>query len=68
MTLVIVGWVAILLITAYLLFSSFAIFVGGLGLTGKVPGEFYFFVVLTGLMVWLCYHTWPFEVAIKATQ
>lgn len=62
------GWLVLLCITLYLAKQSSNVFRGCLLFTGRLGGEFYFFIVVTLILAGITVYTFPFEVAMKAAS
>lgn len=59
------GWIVIACITIFCAVQTVRIFRVSLGFTGRLCGEFYVMVVITGLLGALCYYIMPFHISMN---
>jgi len=60
MFLVILGWLAIVAITCYFCFATWALFVLGMGFAGRLSTQFFIVLFITLVLIYGSFHFAPF--------
>lgn len=63
--LILLGYSILVAATVWMIIASIGIFRLSLGFSGRIGGEFWFFLVITVALMVGCWYFFPFEVAMK---